>query len=151
MKELLLRDKKSTIKFFIAVMAAVIFVGYTFNDSAPYLIINCSLGNNIKIYFNTSSADNKIIYDEGTNSLTNVSGSQVSGYLERNGEQFQVYFPVFDTPYYRTTNNYTYVYITNVSIVKNHNVRFYRYIDDSSIMFGACAIILPFYYIKRYA
>lgn len=141
--------KRTTLTIYFVILVSILTSAYTFNDSAPYLIINCSLGNDIKIYFNTSSADNKIIYDEGTSSLTNVSGSQVSGYFERNGEQFQIYFPVFDTPYYRTSNNYTYVYITNVTIVKNHNVRFYRYIDDSAVMFGACAILLFFIFLKR--
>lgn len=141
--------EKKNIILTISVIALIIFSGYTFNDSAPYLVINCSLGNNIKIYFNTSSADNKIIYDSDTHSIINVSGSSVAGYFERNNEQFQITFPVFDTPYYRTTNNYTYVYITNVEIVKNHNVRFYRYVDDSVVMFGGVAILLFMILLKR--
>ena len=99
----------------ITILASnILLTGWTFSDAAPYLKINCSLGNNIVIYLNSSSADNKIYYDETNHLLINMSGSNQYGYIERNGTQFQITFPTYDIPYYRTTNNYDYVYITNV-------------------------------------
>lgn len=150
-KELLKNVKTSTIKKIICCLAAILlFSGYTFVDESPYLIINCSLGNNIKIYFNTSSADNKLVYDKDQQLLINVTGSSVTGYIERNNEQYSITFPVYDVPYYRTSNNYTYVYITNVTeIVKNHNVRFYKTLNDETLMFSAVAILLFFIFLKR--
>lgn len=150
MKELLKVEKKNTIKIIICLIACIIFCGYTFVDESPYLIIDCSLGAGTKIYFNTSSADNKLVYDKDQKLLINVTGSSVSGYIERNGEQFNITFPVYDVPYYRTSNNYQYVYITNVmNIVKNHNVRFYKSLNDETLFAATIGILLFFIFLKQ--
>ena len=122
-------------KLCICCLSFFIFTGWTFSDNAPYLKINCSLGNNIIIYLNSSSADNKIYYDETNHLLINMSGSNQYGYLERNNTQFQVTFPTYDIPYYRTTNNYDYVYITNVTaIVDKHAVNLYSQYDQQFLL-----------------
>lgn len=142
--------KRIDIKVIACILSAVLFTGYTFVDESPYLIIDCSLGAGTKIYFNTSSADNKLVYDKDQKLLINVTGSSVSGYIERNGEQFNVTFPVYDVPYYRTSNNYTYVYITNVTaIVKNHNVRFYKSLNDETLFAATIGILLFFIFLKQ--
>lgn len=138
-------------KKIIAVLLVLfmLITGYTFGTNSPYILIDCSLGNDIKIYLTTTSADNRLVYNESEKLILNVSGSTVYGYLERQGEQFQIYFPTYDTPYYRTSNNYTYVYITNVTNIRRHGVSFYKTFDDSTILFGCVAALLFMILLKR--
>lgn len=133
----------------VVLVLFMIITGYTFGTNSPYILIDCSLGNNIKIYLTTTSADNRLVYNESEQLILNVSGSTVYGYLERQGEQFQIYFPTYDTPYYRTSNNYTYVYITNVTNIRKHGVSFYKTFDDSTILFGCVAALLFMILLKR--
>lgn len=133
----------------VVLVLFMIITGYTFGTNSPYILIDCSLGNDIKIYLTTTSADNRLIYNESEQLILNVSGSTVYGYLERQGEQFQIYFPTYDTPYYRTSNNYTYVYITNVTNIRKHGVSFYKTFDDSTILFGCVAALLFMILLKR--
>lgn len=138
-----------TRKLFLLIVMVLLTSGYTFIDQGPYLDINCSLGNNIRIYFNTNTADNKIVYDKVAGTLTNVYNSTQTAYIERGGTQYNVSFPTYDTPYYRVNNSTQYVYITNVEVIKNHNVKFYRSLDDSTIMFGTVSVLLFFIFLKK--
>lgn len=138
-----------TRKLFLLIATVLLTSGYTFIDQGPYLDINCSLGNNIRIYFNTNTADNKIVYDKVAGTLTNVYNATQTAYMERGGTQYNVSFPTYDTPYYRVNNTTQYVYITNVEVIKNHNVKFYRSFDDSTIMFGTVSVLLFFIFLKK--
>lgn len=133
----------------IIIVMFMLITGYTFGTNSPYILIDCSLGNDIKIYLTTTSADNRLVYNEAEKLILNVSGSTVYGYMERNNEQFQIYFPTYDTPYYRTSNNYTYVYITNVTNIRKHGVSFYKTFDDSTILFGCVAALLFMILLKK--
>lgn len=134
----------------LSVISLFLFTGWTFSDAAPYIKINCSLGNDIVIYLNASSADNKIYYDDTNMLLINMSGSTQYGYFERGGEQFQITFPVYDTPYYRTSNNYTTVYITGVTrIVEKHNVEFYSQYDKTFMLMSAMIVIMFLGFLRR--
>lgn len=138
-----------TPKLFLLIATVLLTSGYTFVNEGPYIDVNCSLGNNIRIYFNTTSADNKIIYDDVAGTLTNVYSSTQTGYMERGGSQYVISFPTYDTPYYRVTNTTQYVYITNVEVIKNHNVKFYHSLDDSALMFGTVSVLLFFIFLKK--
>ena len=145
-----LKAVKTSILLAVILLSNIFLTGYTFSDAAPYLKINCSLGNNIVIYLNASSADNKLYYDETNHLLINMSGSNQYGYIERNGTQFQITFPVYDIPYYRTTNNYDYVYITNVtSIVEKHQVNLYSQYDRQFLLMCGMVTITFLTFLKR--
>lgn len=146
-----LRDRilTATGKALICCITFFLLTGYTFTDDAPYLIVDCTLGNNIKIYFNTTSADNRLVYDETQQSLINVSNSSIYGYFNRNNEDLRFTFPTFDTPYYTTGYPSQTVYLTGVTIVKNHNVKFYKTFDDQTLMFGCVAALLFFIFLKK--
>lgn len=134
----------------IATISVFLLTGWTFSEAAPYIKVNCSLGNNIIIYLNASSAYNKLYYDDTNMLLINMSGSTQYGYFERNGEQFQITFPVYDTPYYRTNNNYTTVYITGVTqIVEKHNVNFYSQYDKTFLLMSAMVVLTFLGFLRR--
>lgn len=147
MKEKITITNKKIIAVIIVLF--MLITGYTFGTNSPYILIDCSLGNDIKIYLTTTSSDNRLVYNESEKLILNVSGSTVYGYMERQGEQYQIYFPTYDTPYYRTSSNYTYVYITNVTNIRKHGVSFYKTFDDSTILFGCVAALLFMILLKR--
>lgn len=89
---------------------------------APHVTVNTQVGD-VTIYFN-ESIDNKLIYDKSSSLLINISSSTISGYAEINGTSYTIYFPVYDTPYYR--------YYSSGSSYNYTTVEF-EYMDDPEI------------------
>ena len=143
-----LKAVKKSIPLIIATISLFLNTGWIFSDASPYIKINCTLGNNVIIYLNASSADNKLYYDDTNHLLINMSGSSQAGYIERNGIQYQITFPVYDTPYYRTSN-YDYVYITGVEIVELHKVNLYSQYDTQFLIMCGMLTITFLTFLKR--
>ena len=59
-----LKVVKKSIPLVIAAISLFLNTGWIFSDASPYIKINCTLGNNVIIYLNASSADNKLYYDD---------------------------------------------------------------------------------------
>lgn len=83
--------------------------------------------NNQIIYF-TAIADDKLTFDQ-RGYLINISGSSVTGYIQKNGTWYTVSFPQYDQPYYRVNYDYTYItfdvnsFETNLSLITDQNYR----------------------------
>lgn len=99
-------------KYLVLSLLSIFFLSaYTIPSDSKYIIVNCRLGNNIRINF----ADNLVQYlsVEGNNVINRYSGN-VYGFTSNT----MIYFPLFDEPYYRDGYNTSNLSITR--IVENH-------------------------------
>lgn len=86
-------------------------VGFTYSDNSPYLLVNCSLGNNVRIYF----AKNDLEYLEVSDyEVINQKNTTIYGYSGNT----QLYFPTYDNAYYRT--NYNNINLSISRVLENH-------------------------------
>lgn len=99
-------------KFFVIGSLCLFFLsGYVIPSDSRYIVVNCNLGNNVRINF----ADNMVEYIsvEGNRVINRYSGN-VYGFTTST----MIYFPLFDVPYYR--DGYTTTNLSITSVVENH-------------------------------
>lgn len=102
--------------------------GWTIPESNPYVVVNCSAGNNIRIYFGVGDVDKLSVTDD---SIINIYSGTVSGYSNQISEQYAVSFPLYSAPTYRTGTNYNSYYLNITKVVENHLY------DDDSVSFSS--------------
>lgn len=97
--------------FVIGILSMFFLAGYVIPDDAKYIVVNCRLGNNIRINF----ADNLVQYIsiEGNTVVNRYSGN-VYGFTGST----MIYFPLFDEPYYR--DGYSNYNLSITRVVENH-------------------------------
>lgn len=138
---------------FLILISFILLTGFKFNDLAPHLRINCTLGE-YTIYF-PNNIDNELLYDEVNKQIINVSSSTKYGYINIGINEYQVYFPTYNTPYYRISNSsygYTYYYLEQIEILDNYNVTFYsKFNSDMTTYISIIVVVMLFWnlFIKR--
>lgn len=137
--------------FVVVLLSLLLLSGFTFNNECNYLDIVCNHGNFV-VYF-PCDLNGWLYYDEQNRLIFNCSSNIKYGYSNINGDDYTIYFPIYDKPYYRVSNGgygYTYYYLDDVSIVENNNVDFYKgnkvYVFD---VMGIIVIVLLFWNLLR--
>lgn len=107
--------------FIIFFVTMIILCGYTFPSDITPTIKLVSGGQQYTIYFPTG-IDNKLYMSEELGTIINTSSSTINGITNVRGTDYTVYFPTYNTPYYRTgaTSN-QYVYLTDIDLISIEN------------------------------
>lgn len=96
-------------------MIFILTAGYAFPSDAPYLLVNCSIGNNVKMYLPTNSL--KYFYIDVDNSqIYNTSDSTRYTYTT----DYQIRWQPYSEGTYYYNNNYNQRDINITKILEDH-------------------------------
>lgn len=98
---LLNRTLKKISALSLLVLLFLFNAGYSFPPDSPYLVVNCSIGNNVKLYMPEDSVKHFYV-DVDNNVIVNTWASSVYAYTT----SYRITFPTYSDPTYVPNGSY---------------------------------------------